>query len=64
MLEKINEDALENVTGGYDTDSAEFDRAWLNLKRDKDALERAELFHQWIAGGKQTDAFEFLLRHL
>ena len=62
MLEKINEDALENVTGGFDTDRDEFDRAWDQKMGVIGGIDRVELFDKWLSSGKKMSALEYLTR--
>ena len=67
MLEKINEEALENVTGGarnqlYDFKKKEFDNAWAATQMEKkySGRGRRELLDEWLKKGEMSAA-EFLL---
>ena len=70
MLEKINDDALENVTGGatrdqrYEARVREFDKAWLMTHMERKysgigGMDRSELFEEWLNRGDMS-AMEFL----
>lgn len=64
MLEKINDDALENVTGGADStpDEArryEFEKAWGNKRMDKvfGAIDKTEFYFEWLKSKMDINAF-------
>ena len=64
MLEKIDDDALENVTGGVDSrlDESrrdEFEKAWGNKRMDRvfGAIDKTEFYFEWLKSKMDINSF-------